>query len=127
MNSSLGKWDARPAFENWYDSSPARGWYASDQAYAAWIAAAGAERERCAKQLDSLGCDHCAAALRFVGKEMPSEIEVAQDIDGAHEAISIAIYKAATGKSEANWCMESPSEWGRWRSAAATVLSFVKG
>jgi hypothetical protein len=24
-----------------------------------------AERERCAKQLDALGCDHCAAALRL--------------------------------------------------------------
>ena len=25
-----------------------------------------AERERCAKQLEELGCDHCAAALRAV-------------------------------------------------------------
>jgi len=26
-----------------------------------------AEREACAKQLDALGCDHCAAALRNKG------------------------------------------------------------
>jgi hypothetical protein len=25
---------------------------------------AKAEREKCAKQLDALGCDHCAAAIR---------------------------------------------------------------
>lgn len=29
-----------------------------------WDAAVAAERERCAKQLDALGCEHCAAALR---------------------------------------------------------------
>jgi hypothetical protein len=29
-------------------------------------AAVAAERERCAKQLDALGCDHCAATLRGV-------------------------------------------------------------
>ena len=32
------------------------------EAFAALVAAA--EREACAKQLDALGCDHCAAALR---------------------------------------------------------------
>jgi hypothetical protein len=30
---------------------------------------AEAEREECAKQLDALGCDHCAAAIRARGKE----------------------------------------------------------
>jgi hypothetical protein len=30
---------------------------------------AAAEREACAKQLDALGCDHCAAAIRARGKE----------------------------------------------------------
>jgi hypothetical protein len=28
-----------------------------------------AEREACAKQLESLGCDHCAAAIRARGRE----------------------------------------------------------
>jgi len=28
-----------------------------------------AEREACAKRLDALGCDHCAAAIRLRGKE----------------------------------------------------------
>jgi len=27
-----------------------------------------AEREACAKQLDALGCDHCAAAIRSRGQ-----------------------------------------------------------
>jgi hypothetical protein len=27
------------------------------------------EREKCAKQLDALGCDHCAEAIRARGKE----------------------------------------------------------
>ena len=27
------------------------------------------EREQCAKQLDSVGCDHCAANIRTRGKE----------------------------------------------------------
>ena len=27
-----------------------------------------AEREACAKQLDALGCDHCAAAIRARGQ-----------------------------------------------------------
>jgi hypothetical protein len=30
--------------------------------------AAFAEREACAKQLDALGCDHCAAAIRARGQ-----------------------------------------------------------
>ena len=30
---------------------------------------AEAEREACAKRLDALGCDHCAAAIRAGGKE----------------------------------------------------------
>lgn len=30
-------------------------------------AAIAAERERCAVQLDALGCDHCAAAIRAGG------------------------------------------------------------
>jgi len=29
---------------------------------------AAAEREACAKQLDALGCDHCAAAIRARGQ-----------------------------------------------------------
>ena len=29
-----------------------------------------AEREACAKQLDALGCDHCAAAIRARGQEI---------------------------------------------------------
>jgi hypothetical protein len=27
------------------------------------------EREQCAKQLDAVGCDHCAAAIKARGKE----------------------------------------------------------
>jgi len=34
--------------------------------FAALVAAA--EREACAKQLDALGCDHCAAAIRARGQ-----------------------------------------------------------
>jgi hypothetical protein len=30
---------------------------------------ASAEREACAKQLDALGCDHCATAIRARGQE----------------------------------------------------------
>ena len=30
---------------------------------------ASAEREACAKQLDALGCDHCANAIRSRSKE----------------------------------------------------------
>jgi hypothetical protein len=29
---------------------------------------ASAEREACAKQLDALGCDHCATAIRAKGQ-----------------------------------------------------------
>jgi hypothetical protein len=29
---------------------------------------ASAEREACAKQLDALGCDHCATAIRARGQ-----------------------------------------------------------
>ena len=36
--------------------------------FAALVAAA--EREACAKQLDALGCDHCAAAIRARGQEI---------------------------------------------------------
>ena len=36
-----------------------------DDLRALFDAAVEAERERCAQQLDALGCDHCAAALRF--------------------------------------------------------------
>ena len=54
---------ASPGFAEWHS-----GRYAGlqlDIAQAAWDAAMAAERERCAKQLDALGCDHCAAALRL--------------------------------------------------------------
>ena len=42
--------------------------YESDlfQRFAALVAAA--ECEACAKQLDALGCDHCAAAIRARGQ-----------------------------------------------------------
>jgi hypothetical protein len=53
----------RPGFAEWHG-----GRYAGLQlaiAQAAWDVAIAAERERCAKQLDALGCDHCAAALRL--------------------------------------------------------------
>ena len=33
-------------------------------AWMAWQAATAATREQCAKQLDALGCDHCADAIR---------------------------------------------------------------
>jgi len=36
------------------------------ESFAALVAAA--EREACAKQLDALGCDHCAAAIRARGQ-----------------------------------------------------------
>ncbi len=32
------------------------------------VAAVEAEREACAKQLDALGCDHCATAIRARGQ-----------------------------------------------------------
>jgi hypothetical protein len=32
------------------------------------ILVASAEREACAKQLDALGCDHCATAIRAMGQ-----------------------------------------------------------
>jgi hypothetical protein len=34
----------------------------------AWQRAIQAEREECAKRLDALGCDHCAAAIRARGQ-----------------------------------------------------------
>jgi len=33
-----------------------------------WQRAIQAEREECAKRLDELGCDHCAAAIRARGQ-----------------------------------------------------------
>jgi hypothetical protein len=33
-----------------------------------WQRAIQAEREACAKRLDELGCDHCAAAIRARGQ-----------------------------------------------------------
>jgi hypothetical protein len=33
-----------------------------------WQRAIQAEREECAKRLDALGCDHCAAAVRARGQ-----------------------------------------------------------
>ena len=36
------------------------------QAFAALVASA--ERDACAKQLDALGCDHCANAIRLRGQ-----------------------------------------------------------
>jgi hypothetical protein len=36
------------------------------KAFAALVASA--EREACAKQLDALGCDHCATAIRERGQ-----------------------------------------------------------
>ena len=39
-----------------------------DYATAAAEAARAEERERCAAQLDRLGCDHCAAAIRARGE-----------------------------------------------------------
>jgi hypothetical protein len=36
------------------------------EAFAALVASA--EREACAKQLDALGCDHCATAIRARGQ-----------------------------------------------------------
>jgi hypothetical protein len=38
--------------------------WASDALIAYGAACAAAEREACAAQLDALGCDHCAAAIR---------------------------------------------------------------
>ena len=34
-----------------------------DLAWQAWKAATASERERCAKELNRLGCDHCAEAI----------------------------------------------------------------
>jgi hypothetical protein len=50
----------------------ARGFWPNEVMWAcwrdAWLAGAKAEREACAKQLDALGCDHCAAAIRARGQ-----------------------------------------------------------
>ena len=41
----------------------------SDQMQENILKAVLMEREACAKQLDALGCDHCAAAIRARGEE----------------------------------------------------------
>jgi len=40
------------------------------------------------------------------------------DVEAQHAAEAIAIYKAVTGKGDAAYSTESPSEWGKWERAA---------
>jgi hypothetical protein len=58
-STELGKWAERAAFERWYASTDARYWNTSDAAYAAWCAAAEAERERICAAIKAED-DHCA-------------------------------------------------------------------
>ena len=50
---------SREAFEAWYDAQPD----GRIQPWDVWQAATAAELERCAKELNRLGCDHCAEAI----------------------------------------------------------------
>jgi len=70
----LGRRAERKAFENWFKASPAKSWYASDAAYAAWCAAAESARGRCAQQCESLGYHEMAHCLRTYTVSPPKDL-----------------------------------------------------
>jgi DnaJ-class molecular chaperone len=57
-------------------------------------------------------CEKCEGSGKESGK----------DPEALHAAESIAIYTAATGKTEAQWCRESPEEWGLWLATAIAAM-----